>query len=252
MAAQRHELTLTQHYESLIMARETSLLQADLSSNSAVDNSIHRLGMNLRALLRNLAGEEGDPSEDPDAHLDAEGPGGDEGGQTPGDDELLEMLLGREDWALERESEVARLERENEALRRALGIDRASAETNGWLDDEARELAYRRPQFTSQRSGSPGPSPALGEAPRYQGPVFDSMPNQGPAGGGNGGAMAGNQVQRAAEMAQPGMRGAQGRRPAMFGRGRGNGTPYWDPGANHGSQTGERPWLAQVGMDLSR
>ncbi|KAH9949360.1 hypothetical protein B0H21DRAFT_728598 [Amylocystis lapponica] len=253
LAAQRHELNLTQHYENLIMARETSLLQADLSSNSAVDGSIHRLGVNMRALLRNLSGEEGDPSEDPDAHLDAEAPeGDDESGQTPNDEELLDMLLGREDWALERESEIARLERENEALRKTLGIDRAAAEANGWLEDEARELAYRRPQFTTHRSGSPGSGVGTPDGARYPGPGFDSMSMQRGMGGGNGGVPQGNQMQQS-EFLQPGMRGAQGRRPAMFGqRGRGGVPPFWEPGANHGSQISERSWQAQGGLDLSR
>ena len=49
----------------------------------------------------------------------------------------------------------------------------------------------------------------------------------------------------------PGMRGVQGRRTAMFGRGRGNGPPFWD-GMNQNPPPPERPWQMQGGYELPR
>ncbi|KAL6307635.1 hypothetical protein BKA93DRAFT_815671 [Sparassis latifolia] len=256
LAAQRHELTLTQHYENLIVARETSLLQADLSSNNAVTHSLQRISENLRALLRTLAGEESDLSDNSEASRAAsaaDSDGEDERGLNQTDGELLEGLLGRQDWALERESEIARLEKENEELRKILGIDRESAEANGWLQDEARELSIRR-QLPSptQRSGSPGTGPGVIGGAQRPPMGFDPMTHVPGMGGGNGFQLPGNSFQRPPEMPQPGMRGMQGRRPAMFGqRGRGGGPQIWD-GPNHQLLMPDRPWQAQGGLDLSR
>ncbi|KAH9837314.1 uncharacterized protein C8Q71DRAFT_757668 [Rhodofomes roseus] len=219
LASQRHELTLAQHYESLIMARETSLIQADLSGNTAVTESLSQLARNLRALLRSLSGEDPEPSD----HSQEQGPSS-EGG--PSEEELLDSLLGRDDWALEREAEIARLSQENEELRKLLGIDRASAEANGWLADEARELAVldRRHSPFLQRSESPG---AMGNS-RPQPGSYEPMPPLGGAGGGSV-MLSGGNMQGVSQFQQPGMRGTFNRRPAMFGqRGRGGGSQMWD------------------------
>lgn len=359
LAAAQHELTLTRHYERLIYARETSSMHTDVSNNTNIAVSVHRLGQLLRALTRSMAGE--DPSEDPPSHshpqnqqnryvstypprpyaefehapspsssyissLDAsDAPPSIENTITLLDD----LLSDQEDWAHERETEIERLERENEELRRALGIDSATAERNGWLEDEARDLLVSRyVPIHPHRSSSPGSSngsmmggmrgmersgsPVLGVGmfsgmrPPPPSP-FMNVPSSSSTspppseqqqqasglmggGGGNGtGLQNALQNQISVHLSQNansalalgvvasqardmtggngGMRGVPGgRRPAMFGRGRGGaggagtqlarevvgGVPGY-PGAGEGGPTAglERPWQAQVGLDLS-
>ncbi|PIL31503.1 hypothetical protein GSI_06205 [Ganoderma sinense ZZ0214-1] len=290
-AAQQHELTMTRHYETLIQNLDNALPQNDFSTNPSAADSLHRLAYSLRALLRTMNGDsphpdtppqEGSPPQDPHEY-DLSLSSTSSTAAIPTPDELHALLTTREDWAVERESEIMRLEAENEALRRTLGIDRASAAANGWLDDEARELlTFRRPAALSHRAGSPGQ--LGGGFVRGNIPSFDSQ-NQGPMGGGGGastfmgmsafnpapgpgsgpapgvnlglgpsqgpggpvGAPGGSTL-------QPGMRGVQGRRPAMFGRGRGGPPPFWD-GVNQNQPPPERLWQQQgagAGFDLSR
>ncbi len=236
MAAQQHELTLTRHYENLLLARESSSMQEDLSNNTTIADSLQRLSESLHALLHSMAGEE-PPNHQNEGVEEAE--------------RLLDSLLdNREDWATERESEIARLEQENEQLREMLGIDKATAKTQGWLEDEARELTYTpyvpttmpqpSPHSTEsspggQGSGRPTTSPFV-NIPSFTVPSGMSV-NLGPP-------------PRAPD-SMPGMRGTQGRRPAMFGqRGRGGGPSLWEA-AGHAPAVPERPWQAQVGLDLS-
>lgn len=253
LASQRHELALTQHYETLILARETSLLQADLSGNTAVADSLQRLSANLRALVRSLQGEDAESSG-----------GGGEGSSTsappPSAEDLLDGLLDRDDWALEREREIARLEKENEQLRTVLGIDRASAEARGWLQDEARELAVlSRPFITLQHAESD--FPVRFSEPRQSPDTFDIMALGGGGGGGNGNgngngngsggmALSGNPAQRMSmsEFRQPGAMGAQGRRTAVFNqRGRGASPQLWE-GLSHQSLSANPQWQVQSGL----
>ncbi|KAI0348132.1 hypothetical protein BDW22DRAFT_1320468 [Trametopsis cervina] len=226
-AAQQHELTLTRHYEQLLVSRDNASMQSSVSSNAAVAASLQRLSEGLRGLLHSLAGEDQSTSSQ-------------EGGSSILEEstELLDRLLGnREDWAIEREAEITRLEDENEALRKLLGIDKESAEEKGWLQDEARELTSARYiPIHSPRSSSPGQ-----EASRQSPSVspFVSLPGMGPQG-----------QQRPPDIMQ-GMRVTQGRRPAMFGqRGRGGGPGVWE-GGGHPPSVPERPWQAPVGLDLS-
>ncbi|KAI0375483.1 hypothetical protein BV20DRAFT_1040855 [Pilatotrama ljubarskyi] len=306
-AAQQHELALTRHYEALMQGLESSLAQSDLSNNTATSLSLHRLAQSLRALLQSLNGEPSDPHPQPHAQADPSPQ------PAPSHDSLesLDALLdARDDWAIEREAEISRLERENEELRRALGIDRASAEANGWLEDEARELSLRRfvptnsyahqqhyhqqqQQQQQNRSGSPGQGQMQmqmqmgmqrGGIPSFdagqhmaaggggagsmnvnvnvgmgmgQGGQGGPMPmHPGPGQGAGGGMPIG--MQGPGGMGQPGMRGVQGRRPAMFGRGRGGGggsgggPPLWD-GVSQNPPPQERPWQMQGGgFDLGR
>lgn len=226
LAAQQHELTLTKHYESLLLSRETAQMQADLTSNSAVATSLQRLSENLHALLHSMAGEDSSGAQKGDK------------ARTPEEEqELLEQLLdNREDWAMDREAEITRLEQENEELRKLLGIDLANVEAKGWLDEEARELAMSTyvPIVRQQRE----PSPQQEERPAPGMSPFINI-TSGPPGG-----------QRSMQEV-PGMRMTQGRRPAMFGqRGRGGGPALWE-GAAHPQPMQERPWQAQVGLDLS-
>ncbi len=294
---------MTRHYETLIQNLDNTLPQNDFSTNASATLSLHRLARFLHALLRTMNGDSPHPDSPPQEYDQPEHAlslsSSSSSSSIPTPDELHALLTSREDWAVERESEISRLDAENEHLRRVLGIDRAAAEANGWLVDEARELlTFRRPgPGPSHRSGSPGqlgfgggggggfvrgtiplfdqgqgqgqlgvggggggggtfmgmgmsafnpaPGPGSGPAP---GVNLGLGPSQGPVGGGGGlvGAPGGSTL-------QPGMRGVQGRRPAMFGRGRGGPPPpFWD-GVNQPPP--ERLWQQQgagAGFDLNR
>lgn len=206
-------------------------MQNDLSSNNNVAISLQRLSQNLRALIRALAGEE--PEDVP-----KEG----ELSEVEEAEALLDRLLeNREDWAMERESEIVRLEKENEELRKLLGIDKATIEAKGWLEEEQRELAISRyvpimpprspiSQGISRNQGSPSITP------------FVNLPGVGPSPG----------PQRPPLNSQDGMRVVQGRRAAMFGqRPRGGPPSIWDGVTHVGPVPPERPWQAQAGLDLS-
>ena len=152
MAAQQHELTLTRHYEGLILACDSQNQFNSLATETQTAISVQRLAQNLRALYRSMIGDDLDPA---DENLDDT-----EGEVQP----LIETLAEnappnfREDWALERESEIARLEKENEELRRVLGIDPASLAEKGVTLDLDREESGRfstlRQDPTRRRSES--------------------------------------------------------------------------------------------------
>ena len=80
---------------------------------------------------------------------------------------------GREDWALERESEIARLETENEELRKLLGIDNAGASLVGATEEDwssADGGERRRAQHTSIGSlRSSASSGGMGRKPSSMG-----------------------------------------------------------------------------------
>lgn len=159
LAAQRHELTLTRHYESLLQARESHAMSTDLSASTSVAQSVQRLAHHLRCLLRAMAGEEPD-----EAHFHNMDP--DYDGSLMVDLKELEALVdaldesgalgyhgseGREDWALERESEILRLEQENEELRRLLEIDQGSMDAKGITVDLDRMESSGRTFLSSRR-----------------------------------------------------------------------------------------------------
>jgi hypothetical protein len=228
-AAQQHELTLTRHYEQLLLARDSASMQSDLSSNVGINASLQQLSENLHGLLRSIAGE--DPSS---AHGEANSL------ELEESEQLLDRLLdNREDWAIERESEIARLEEENETLRKMLGIDHNTAEEKGWLEVEAREqltstrciLPSHPSRSSSPVQGGAGPSPSVSP--------FVSLPSM-PAPPG----------QPRTQDNMVSMRVAQGRRTGIFGqRGRGGGPGGWEGGGH--PPVPDKPWQAPVGLDLS-
>ncbi|KAF8337562.1 uncharacterized protein EI90DRAFT_3043369 [Cantharellus anzutake] len=65
-ATQRHELTLTRHYESLLQARENNSLNQDLGLSVSTFESLTKISDLLRRALRSLSGE------DPDADVSRE------------------------------------------------------------------------------------------------------------------------------------------------------------------------------------
>ena len=135
MAAQQHELTLTHHYEGLLLACDSQSQSTCLSNQPHTAPSLQRLAHNLRALYRSLIGE--DPGAEP---VDLQ--------------ELLQALSDAgafpEDWAVEREHEIARLQQENEELRKMLEIDTASFEEKGIVLDMEREC-YDAGRYASLR-----------------------------------------------------------------------------------------------------
>ena len=116
-AAQQHELTLTRHYEELLLSRETTLLSTELASTTNLSVSLSRISHLLRLALRANGGEivDDDAAADPSSPLYHQAEDEDAGG-------YYQEGLSREDWALERECEIVRLEKENEELRRLLGL----------------------------------------------------------------------------------------------------------------------------------
>ncbi|KAG8928316.1 hypothetical protein FRC01_006131 [Tulasnella sp. 417] len=128
-AAQQHELTLTRHYESLLLARESSVMSQDLEEATKVSLSLSRLSHYIRQAIRASNGE---PVEDEN---------GESSNANPDADAVEDNTRGysgpeREDWALERESEINRLEKENEELRKLLKIDSSGAALVGATEEE--------------------------------------------------------------------------------------------------------------------
>lgn len=180
-------------------------------------------------LLRSLAGE------DPES-------------LTEGDDRPLEDLTGflededREDWAVEREREIIRLQKENEELRKMLGVDSENAQRMGWID----EVQDHRPVLHILKAAMANSTPPeiIGQRSPPQMQPFNAGPVPG-----NAAPMPQQNIplQRTIEF-QPGIRAAGTmRRPSML-RGRGS-APFWGP-----SPPAERTqWLEnKVSLDLAR
>ncbi|KAJ7103139.1 hypothetical protein B0H15DRAFT_811100 [Mycena belliarum] len=288
LATQQHELNLTRHYEALLLTRETQNLSLDLASGTDLARSLQRVSQLLRGMLRSMAGEDTD-LHNPDPDYD----GGESGVGfiDPSDLQALVNTLdetgqagyagtdGREDWAFEREYEIARLEQENAELRRMLGIDPASLAASGVsLDFEREPGRYASILSARRRSGSGHMQQGSGDGPRMS--YWDN----------NGGnvqhqqqqqqqqhqhyqqqqqqQLSGAPLQRAMDL-QPGMRVGQGtRRPGMFGAGRGmvpgalgpSPSPpgpgsLWSNQPQSPAPMGERPWQTQggvTGIEFSR
>ncbi|KAL0951779.1 hypothetical protein HGRIS_008450 [Hohenbuehelia grisea] len=261
LAAQQHELTLTRHYETLLLARESQMMSSDLTTSTNFARSVHRLSHHLRNLLRSMAGEIPDAEMlvEPDFNQDTE----------PVDIEELQSLIdaldaksieGGNDWVVERETEITRLEKENEELRKMLGIDVESLSANGISLDADRIDSVRHPQLSQQRrNGSHmqgGSDSWISSRPSYW------EPGTGTADMGQGG---GAPLQRAMEL-QPGPRVNVVRRPAMFGgaaRGRGVSLGVGPPPGSASTATWNNqppsqapllPWQPPGGssLDLSR
>ncbi|KAG6831642.1 hypothetical protein H0H92_008719 [Tricholoma furcatifolium] len=270
LAAQRHDLILTRHYETLLHTRETQFFSSDLLSSTEMAQVLQRLSHHLRGLLRSLAGEPPDPTDllyDGSMDLDIE-PESD----APVDLSELEQLLAtlsekgisEGDWAEEREVEIARLEKENAELKRLLHIDKETMDASGVFIDETRDNPSRFNKLVPRRiqeGGDPKMRPGFWvdhpTAPQLlhqdlqllSGPGMGHMSAYPPP-------HVGSSLQRALDL-QPGMRmGArgQGRRPGIIGRGARQGG--FGPGfmGEHWQPPQPAPWQAPIGtnMDLLR
>ncbi|OJA08107.1 MADS box transcription factor [Rhizopogon vesiculosus] len=148
LAAQQHELTLTRHYEGLLHACDAQNQYADLTSETKSAVSLQRLARSLRALHRSMSGEESEVNDD-------------RGEDSPVDVHALIQTLDqqadsemRDDWALEREVEISRLEKENEELRKMLGIDSASLSEKGITIEPEESARYSRSLTVGSRKRS--------------------------------------------------------------------------------------------------
>lgn len=186
-AAQQHELNLTRHYETLLLSRESNTLNHELQLSTTQSASLARLGHYLRATMRSLQGEDPEAAEDAPSYeillASQQQPEASSRGATPPEDSQPEGYreggyAGErpplEDWALEREIEITRLEKENEELRRLLSIgedeDLMKDAANMWdasplLSRLARNTPVRRGLLSQNRArmmGQGGQSRAPG------------------------------------------------------------------------------------------
>ncbi|KAJ7134471.1 hypothetical protein C8R44DRAFT_425496 [Mycena epipterygia] len=126
---QERELALAREYESQLLARQEDSDSHDLGSSTTVYESLGRISHVLRQLLRAQGGEPAEPEPTASPEVDPLAAAK----VLPVEDrEPWTTLAAREPWtastvtgadrAMEREIELARLEKENEELRRMLGI----------------------------------------------------------------------------------------------------------------------------------
>lgn len=101
-SSQEHELALTRQYEQQILSRETATMERELSETAAISVALAKISQLLRQALRTSGGE------DPVPRME--------------EDDLVQTAQTSGAWALERECELARLERENEELRALLHL----------------------------------------------------------------------------------------------------------------------------------
>jgi hypothetical protein len=112
---QEHELSLVREYEEKLLAYEEQMATQDLATSTAVSQSLGRLSHSLRLLLRSLGGE--------DTEVIAQTPSArDRDSDAVGVAVAAAAASEATEWAMGREIELSRLERENESLRRMLGM----------------------------------------------------------------------------------------------------------------------------------
>lgn len=261
-AAQHYELILTRHYEGLLLACDSQNLNASLASETRTADSLQRLAVALRALYRTLIGEDPESSDSEPLDLHA----------------LIQALsdesappIVQDDWALEREAEISRLQQENEELRKMLGIDPSSLQEKGIVLDMEREGSGIGRHSTAlhsdvprRRSESMSPKGSRFSSWGFEEPTRETAPWQG------WDVNAGPQQQQLSHpqppqqhqagsapplQLQPGIRMQQPRRPPMFARAAAPAPPVSvGPSRNiPPSQWSQQAW-AQAGpaLDLSR
>ena len=270
LAAQQHELTLTRHYEALLLTRETQSMSSDLTTAANVTLSLQRLSQHFRGLLRSLAGEDPDPDNDNDDNNNTAELVSDLAELTA----IVEALdtddpPTREEWSLERECEISRLEKENQDLRSLLGIDPTSITASGITIDPGRVSALSSsPSVRKRTLSTSGPSSfdrsgdgGLGSR-MQQFMIGGSSDAIGIRNNNGSPQQQGAPLQRAVDLhGGPGLR-VQGRKSGMFGvvaprtsltLGRGGGapaSPLWNN--QPGSPSPDMPdsWQSQAGSSL--
>ncbi|KAJ8520838.1 hypothetical protein ONZ45_g2386 [Pleurotus djamor] len=113
---QERELSLMREYETKLLQMEEEKATHELANNTAISESLSRLSNLLRQILKLQTGELYDaPLSAPPSSTDTP--------FIPEEEREPWMLAALAEKTLERDIELARLERENEELRRMLGID---------------------------------------------------------------------------------------------------------------------------------
>ncbi|KAI0055310.1 hypothetical protein BV25DRAFT_1833258 [Artomyces pyxidatus] len=113
---QEQELNLIRDFESRILARETAEQEQQLAASTTFFESLTRVSRLLRQTMRAIGGEDATaPPPSYREHLESQP----EYEYALDEGEWDEVVAA--EWALERECELARLEKENEMLRRLAG-----------------------------------------------------------------------------------------------------------------------------------
>ena len=153
---QERELSLIRDYETKLLARQEEDAAHDLSSSTAVSESLGRISNLLRQFLRTLGGE--------DIH----------GGDEDEDRDPWDSVSAAE-YALEREIELARLEKENEELQRMMGLvaahpRRTNSDTRPTFEPPPRSGMGQRVSSISRLGGASGVVGPFGTYKRMRSP----------------------------------------------------------------------------------
>lgn len=138
---QEHELSLIREYERRLLNHEEINATRELSTNTGISESVARLSQALRQLIRAQGGEEAEQEL-----------------MTEEDEREPWMAAVASEQALEREIELARLEKENEELRRMLNLP---VSTHAEDQQEQRHQQQSQPYRDQQHLQQVGP-------PQYQ------------------------------------------------------------------------------------
>lgn len=128
-------MNLIRQYESLIMASETLSLQGQLTVDNQLSSLIATCSRLLRMVLRLLGGEDPEPPSPPSDELDMH--------------DLSEDPI---DLPMDRETELARLEKENEELRMLLKAAEAAETSKAPLELPKIPLAIIKQQMPRRQS----------------------------------------------------------------------------------------------------
>ncbi|KDQ62562.1 hypothetical protein JAAARDRAFT_54489 [Jaapia argillacea MUCL 33604] len=178
---QEHELSLIREYETRLVAQETEDLNAELASSTQLSESLSRISTLLRQVIRLTNGEDGaimPPDYSPQSTSFSHGallsglelaplptsPTQDGGDALEDDPELRDQAVA--DWALDRECELARLEKENEELRRLLAVQQDGGGHGGLGGGRGEGQGHERQ--SSDSSSSFISAVSVGSYPRHQ------------------------------------------------------------------------------------
>ncbi|KAG1792903.1 uncharacterized protein HD556DRAFT_1376600 [Suillus plorans] len=160
---QDHELALIREYESKLIARESEDLLRALSTSTAQSAALGRISKTLRHFMRVLNGEDAEVADTPSPEA------------KQGDTEEFDFEE-KKDWSLERDCELARLERENSVLRRMLRMEVYEVEADAkwnvtdYAVDNSRLLGSRPGSSKHPPQPLQPPKKTLGGPPGTVGP----------------------------------------------------------------------------------
>ncbi|KIK59834.1 hypothetical protein GYMLUDRAFT_1003696 [Collybiopsis luxurians FD-317 M1] len=181
---QENELSLIRQYESNLLQLEEENSSKELETSTRISESISRLSEMLRNCLREVGGERTSRRALSD-HAEV-----DNGSEVEEDPDLLEREpwqsnnAAHAEWALEREVELARLERENEELRMLIMAGQANPVPTHVA---ASSWALSMPQSQAQPQEDPHTSSKIGtgadvemETKNEESSVIHVLPQQQP------------------------------------------------------------------------